>query len=89
LEQVKSVVDGAGEADALAQKVQRPDAAVADAAATLGEFVMDVGGSEDGLVEILEFVFVEPKLNSALAGLQSASYLGVHSKLLFQWRRED
>src|SRR6185369_7233116 len=70
LEQAEPFVDGAGEADAMAQEVQRPDAAVSDAAATLGKFVMDVGGGEDGLVKILEIVFVEPILNSVLAGLQ-------------------
>ena len=89
LEQVKPFVDGAGEAKAVAQKVQCADAAVSDAAAALGELVMDVGGGKDGLVEIVEFVLVETILYSALAGLQLASYLNVHSKLLFQRRRED
>jgi purine-nucleoside phosphorylase len=82
-------VDGAVEADAIAQEVQCADAAIGDAATTLGEFVMDVGGGEDGLVEILEFVLVEPILNSALAGVQLASYLNVHSKLLFQQRQKE
>ena len=89
LQEVEPFVDGAGEAKALAQEVQRANAAIGDAMATLGEFVMNVGGGEDRLVEIVEFVLVEPILNSALAGLQLASYLNVHSKLLFQQRQKD
>ena len=81
-EQVQLIVDGLNEADASGQEVEGADAAVGDAAVAVGDFVMDVGGREDGLVDVVELGLVEPSVNPTLAAFQLSSYLGIHSKLL-------
>jgi hypothetical protein len=60
------------------------DAAVGDAAVALAELVADVGGGEDGFIDVAELGFVEPILDAALALVELSSYLGVHSKLPFR-----
>ena len=76
-------IDGFDQTDVLGEEVHGADAAMSQAAAAVGDFVMDVGGGEDGLVEVLELGLIEPLLNAPLAAQEASSYLGVHSKLLF------
>ena len=82
-EQMQLSVDGFDQPNVLGEEVHGADAAVSQAAAAVGDFVMDVGGGENGLVEILKLGFIEPLQNAPLAALKASSYLGVHSKLLF------
>ena len=77
------IVDGVDESDASGQEVERADAAVGDAAVPLGDFVVNVGGLEGGLVEILELGFFEPVANPPLVASQSPRYVIVHSYSLF------
>ena len=49
LEQVQAVVDGVDEAELAGQEVHGADAAVADAAAAVADFIVDVAGGEHGL----------------------------------------
>jgi len=68
---VQFIVDGVDESDASGQEVERADAAVGDAAVPLGDFVVNVGGLEGGLVEILELGFFEPVADASLVASQS------------------
>ena len=82
LEQVQAAVDGVDEAELAGQQVDGADAAVADAAAALGDFVVDVAGGEHGLGTAAQVALVEAVLDAALAAGQFLSYAGVHSKSL-------
>ena len=73
----------AAEANASGQQMQGADAALHDGAVALADFILDVAGGEDWLVEVPELGLVEASFDSALASLQLTSYFGVHSKLLF------
>jgi hypothetical protein len=82
LEQVQLIVDGIDEADPSRQQMDGADAAVRQAACAIGDLVMNVGGSEHGMVQVAEPFFVESAFNSALAVGQLLMYLGIHSKSL-------
>ena len=75
-------VDGLGEAELAHQQVHGADAAVADAAAAVADFVLDVAGREHGLGAAAQVALVQAFLNPALAAGQLLAYLGVHSKSL-------
>ena len=70
------------------QQVDGADAAVADAAAAVGDLVVDVAGGEHGLGAAAQVGLVEPLLNPLLAAGQLPAYLGVHSKSLRDWGDE-
>jgi WD40 repeat protein len=82
LEQMESSVDGIGESDALGEQMESADAAIADGVNAVGDFVVDVGGGEDGAIAAHGFGFVESSLDSALVSTEPLSYLDVHSKFL-------
>jgi hypothetical protein len=84
LEEVKARVDGVDKSKAAGEEVEGADAAVGESASAAGDIVEDVGGGEDGLVEVLESSFVEAVEDSLLASLEFPAYLGVHSKLLLE-----
>jgi hypothetical protein len=82
-EQMQLFVNRVDEADAVYEELKRANAAVCQAAATFGEFVTNIGGGEDGMIEIVKLLFVEASLDSALADGELLGYLGVHSKSPF------
>jgi hypothetical protein len=67
LEQVQAAIDGLGQAELTHQEVHGTDATVADAAAAVADFVVDVVGSEHGFGAAAQVVLVQPFLNAALA----------------------
>ena len=82
LEQVQPAVDGLGQAQLAHQEVDGADTAVADAPATVADFVVDVAGGEHGLGAAAQVVFVQTFLDAALAAGELLAYSGVHSKSL-------
>src|SRR3984957_16852367 len=82
LEQVQVLVDGIDEADPLGEQMKSADAAVGDAAAAVGDVIVDVGRGEGGPADVAEPFLVETAFDSALAVAQLLVYLGVHSKSL-------
>jgi hypothetical protein len=81
-EQMQSLIDGVDETDAAREQMESADAAVADAANAIGDFVVDVGRGENGPIVTDRFGFIEPTLHTALASVEAMSYVGVHSKSL-------
>ena len=81
-EEVQILVDGLDETDALSEQVKGADAAVSDAAAAVGDVIVDVGGGEGGPAGVAEAFLVESAFNSALAVGELLVYLGAHSKSL-------
>ena len=81
-EKVQPLVDRVDEPDASRQEMDGTDAAVRQAAAALGELVMNAGGSKHRLVQVAQAFFVEPPFDSALAVGELLMYPGVHSKSL-------
>ena len=73
LEQVQTVVDGVDEAALACEEMKGADAAEGDAAAALGDVVVDVACLEDGLGAIAELGLVEPALDLALARVEAVS----------------
>ncbi len=67
LEQVQALVDGVDQADLPGQGVDGADAAVGDAAAAVGDLVMDVGRRELRPVAIPELGLVQAAVDAALA----------------------
>ena len=82
LEEVESLIDGVDEAQTSSQEMKGANAAVANAAGALGDFVMDIAGRQDRPCGVVDARFVEAPLQTALATSQLLSYLGVHSKSL-------
>jgi hypothetical protein len=62
LEQLEASVDGLGEFEASGESVDGTDAADGEAASTLGNLVVDVGGSQDGLGAAAQVSLVEAAL---------------------------
>ena len=72
-EQVKALIDGIDESDALDEQMKGPDAAVADAVNAVGDFVVNIAGGENGSMAGEWFGFIEAALNSALASVEAIS----------------
>jgi hypothetical protein len=79
---MKPLIDGVDEPDALREQLEGADAAVTDAMNAVGDFVMDVGGGQDGPMAADGFGFVQPTLDTALVSVELMSYFSVHSKSL-------
>jgi hypothetical protein len=62
--------------------VDGTDTAVADAAATVCDFVVDVAGGEHGFGAAAQVVLIQPFLNAALVTGEFLSYSGIHLKSL-------
>ena len=88
LEQVQSAIDGLGKFEFVDEQVHGADAAVAEAAATLADLVVDVAGGEHGLGSATKVVLVQAFLNPPLATRQLLAYSGVHSKASRDWDDE-
>ena len=73
LEQMEALVDEVDQPDLLGKQVKGADAAEADAVNAFGDFVMNVGGSENGPIATHRLGFIEPPLNSALASAEAVS----------------
>ena len=82
LEHVQPVVDGVDQADLAGQGMDGTDAAVRDAAAAVGKFIMDVACGEHRLAASAELRLVQSSLDAALAVAQLPAYRSVHSKSL-------
>jgi len=65
-----SGVDGVDQTQLPGQRVDGPDTAVVDAVDSVGGFIVDVGGGEDGSVTAAQIVFVESAQNATLAVFQ-------------------
>jgi len=80
LEQVEALVDGVDQSDVTGQVVNGPDAAVNEAARSVGDVITNVGGGEGGFAAVAESLVVEASLNPALVAGQLLSYGNFHSK---------
>jgi hypothetical protein len=81
-EQVQVLVDGLDEANPLGEQMKSADTTMGDAAATVGDLIVDVGGREGRPAGVAEPFLVESAFDSVLAVGQLLVYLGVHSKSL-------
>jgi len=68
--------------------VAKADTAVGDAAAALGDVILDVAGGEDRLVAAAALAAAQAALDAALALRQLGPYLGIHSKSFLGTRFE-
>jgi hypothetical protein len=81
-EQMQLLIDCVDETDASSQQMKSADTAMGQTAATVGDLILNVGGSEHRLVQIAQSFLVEPAFHSVLAIGELSVYLGVHSKSL-------
>src|SRR6202035_2246512 len=82
IQQLQAPVQGVDEAEPAGQSMNEADAAAGDAAATLGDLVVNVAGSHHGLGATTQILLVQSALDPALAVGQLSSYAGFHSKSL-------
>jgi hypothetical protein len=80
LEQLQAAVEGIDQADLPNQFVHGADATDGDAAAALGDFIVDVAGRHDRLGTAAQVGPVQTALDSAFAVGQFFGYAGFHSK---------
>jgi hypothetical protein len=85
LEQLQASVDGLGQAKLSGKGMDGSDASDGESAGPLGNFIMDVAGSQDGLGAATEVVFVEASLDASLAVGQFLPYALFHLKSLVVW----
>ena len=79
-QECEALVDGLDQAGPTSEGVDGTDAADGDAAAAVGDFIMNVAGGHHGLGAIAELRLVQTALDAALAVSQFLSYDRVHSK---------
>src|SRR5450432_1391640 len=89
LEDVQALVDGVDQTKLAREEMDGADAAVADAVATVAEFVLNVAGGEHGFAAIAERGFVEGASEAALAIGQLPGYSWFRSKSLSWLPVED
>src|SRR6266436_3615938 len=81
LEQAQLLVDSRRQPELLRQLIDQADPAVRGSDRPLRHFVMDVGGSEHGLLQIIgKVASVEPSQDSPLACPTATRHNSVHSK---------
>src|ERR1700722_455864 len=86
LEQVQPAVDGLVEAEFAHEQVHGTDTAVANTAAALTDFVLNVAGRKHGLGAPAQVFLVQAFLNPLLATGQLLAYSSVHSNSFFVTR---
>jgi hypothetical protein len=86
-DKVQAAIDGLGQAEQPHREVDGTNTAVADAAAAVADFVVDVAGGEHGFGEAAQVVVVQPFLHAALATGEFLAYSGIYSKSLHVLRR--
>jgi hypothetical protein len=80
LQDWEPLVDGVNETDLASQQMHGANAAKGQAAGPIGNFKLNVAGSEHGFGTVTEFLFVESAFNLALASGQALAYGSLHSK---------
>jgi hypothetical protein len=82
---LESAVDGLGEAEPMREGMDGSNASDGESTGTLGDFLVDVGGGQDGLGAAVEIGFVEASLDASLAVGQFLPYALSHLKSLVAW----